>query len=145
MAGIFFEVEGGLGGVLALLFPDESRARIIETLTGQSADAVDGGMAESALREVGNILISHVVNAMADTLGARILPSVPVLAMHDGFQALASLVAMRVDAAAVLRVETEISDPEGRYRGVLVFVPDRAALVSPEKRGRIRIVPPRRD
>jgi chemotaxis protein CheC len=140
MAGIFFEVEGGLGGVLALLFPEESRVRILETLTGQSADAVDEEMAESALRELGNILISHVVNAMADTLGARILPSVPVLAMKDGFSELAALVAHRVDSAAVLRVETEISDPEGRFRGVLVFVPDRAALVPPPKRGPVRIV-----
>jgi chemotaxis protein CheC len=145
MAGIFFEVEGGLGGVLALLFPEESRARILETMTGQSADSLDEQMAESALREVGNILISHVVNAMADTLGARILPSVPVLAMKDGFSELAALVALRVDSAAVLRVETEISDPEGRFRGVLVFVPDRAALVPPRKRGPVRIVPPRHD
>ena len=144
MSGIFFEVEGGLGGVLALLFPEESRARILETLTGQPPDRVDAELAESALREVGNILISHVVNAIADTLGARILPSVPVLAMEDGFGALAELVATRVDSAAVLRVETEISDPEGCYRGVLVFVPDRAALLAPEKRGPIRIVPRRR-
>ena len=145
MAGIFFEVEGGLGGVLALLFPDASRDRILETLTGRSADSVDEEMAESALREVGNILISHVVNAMADTLGARILPSVPVLAMKDGFSELASLVALREGSAAVLRVETEISDPEGCFRGILVFVPDRAALIPPERRGPIRIVPPHHD
>jgi len=145
MSGIFFEVDGGLGGVLALLFPDASRDRILETLTGRSVDSLDEEMAESALREVGNILISHVVNAMADTLGARILPSVPVLAMKDGFSELAALVADRVDSGAVLRVETEISDPEGRFRGVLVFVPDRAALIPPEKRGPVRIVAPRHD
>jgi chemotaxis protein CheC len=145
MSGIFFEVEGGLGGVLALLFPNASRDRILETLTGRPASEVDPEMAASALREVGNILISHVVNAMADTLGARILPSVPVLAMDDAFSALASLVALRMDADAVLRVETEISDPEGRFRGVLVFVPDRAALLPPEQRGPVRIRPPHRD
>ena len=41
--------------------------------------------------------------------------------------ALGSLVAMRCAGGAALRVETEISDAEGRYRGLLVYVPDPPA------------------
>lgn len=143
LCGVFFEVEGGLGGVIALLFPEESRDLLLRELAGVTAS---GEAAASALREVGNILISHAVSAMADTLGARVLPSIPVLAMEDAASALASLVALRGVGEASLRVETEISDAEGEYRGLLVFVPDADFLVrrEPERRGPVRVRPLRR-
>lgn len=139
MAGIFFEMEGGLGGVLALLFPLASRDRILQALTGQGPPELAREVAESALREVGNILVSHVANAMADTLGTRILPSVPVLAMEDAVSALASLVALRGMGDAALRIETEITDAEGRFRGVLAFVPDADAIAPPRPRTPVKI------
>jgi chemotaxis protein CheC len=144
MAGIFFEMEGGLGGVLALLFPIASRDRILEALTGSRPDALASEVAHSALREVGNILVSHVANAMADTLGTRILPSIPVLAMDDAISALASLVATRGMGDAALRIETEISDAEGRFRGVLAFVPDADAIAPRRPRTAVKIKPAKR-
>jgi chemotaxis protein CheC len=139
MCGIFFEVEGGLGGVLALLFPASSREPVVRALL-RPRGALAPGAEESAMRELGNILASHVVSAMADTLGTRVLPSIPVLAMEDALSALTSLVALRWAGETALRVETEISDAEGRYRGLLVYVPDpasfqRAPTASPALRG----------
>jgi chemotaxis protein CheY-P-specific phosphatase CheC len=127
MCGVFFEVEGGLGGVLALLFPAASREPVVRALLRPSG-ALAPGAEESALRELGNMLVSHAVSAMADTLGTRVLPSIPVLAMEDALSALASLVSLRCAGETALRVETEISDTEGRYRGLLVYVPDPACL-----------------
>ena len=127
MCGVFFEVEGGLGGVLALLFPSASREHVVRALLRPSG-ALAPEAEESALRELGNMLVSHAVSAMADTLGTRVLPSIPVLAMEDAVSALASLVALRCAGATALRVETEISDAEGRYRGLLVYVPDPGSL-----------------
>jgi chemotaxis protein CheC len=129
MCGIFFDVEGGLGGVLALLFPRASREPIVRALLA-TGGAVLRDAEESALRELGNMLVSHAVSAMADTLGTRVLPSIPVLAMEDALSALGSLVAMRYAGGAALRVETEISDAEGRYRGLLVYVPDPASFAT---------------
>lgn len=127
MCGVFFEVEGGLGGVLALLFPASSREPVVHALLRPRGELAPGAEA-SALRELGNILVSHVVSAMADTLGTRVLPSIPVLAMEDALSALSSLVALRCSGESALRVETEISDAEGEYRGLLVYVPDPACL-----------------
>jgi chemotaxis protein CheC len=143
LCGVFFEVEGGLGGVIALLFPAPARDLLLRAL---AADAASREAAESALREVGNILISHAVSAMADTLGTRVLPSIPVLAMEDAASVLASLVALRGVGENALRIETEISDAEGEYRGLLVFVPDAACLErrSPAGRGPVRVRPMRR-
>jgi chemotaxis protein CheC len=143
LCGVFFEVEGGVGGVIALLFPEPSRDLLLRSLAGTE---LLGESAESALREVGNILISHAVSAMADTLGTRMLPSIPVLAMEDAASVLASLVALRGVGDTALRIETEISDAEGEYRGLLVFVPDADCLARPEpaRRGPVRVRPLRR-
>lgn len=127
MCGVFFEVEGGLGGVLALLFPAASREPVVRALLARTG-APGRDAEESALRELGNMLVSHAVSAMADTLGTRILPSIAVLAMEDALAALGSLVALRFTGDSALRIETEISDAEGRYRGLLVYVPDPASL-----------------
>jgi chemotaxis protein CheC len=128
MCGVFFEVEGGLGGVLALLFPAASRPHVVAALLHSPAPGSDGAAEESALRELGNMLVSHAVSAMADTLGTRVLPSIPVLAMEDALSALQSLIALRCAGEPGLRIETEISDAERRYRGLLVYVPDPARL-----------------
>lgn len=143
LCGVFFEVEGAVGGVIALLFPAPARDLLLRTLAGGAASA---DAAASALREVGNILISHAVSAMADTVGARVLPSIPVLAMEDAASVLASLVALRGTGETALRIETEISDAQGEYRGLLVFVPDADCLARPEpvRRGPVRVRPLRR-
>lgn len=143
LCGVFFEVEGELGGVIALLFPAPARDLLLRALAGAAASRE---AAESALREVGNILISHAVSAMADTLGVRVLPSIPVLAMEDAASVLASLVSLRGSGENALRIETEISDAEGEYRGLLVFVPDAACLERPEpaRPGPVRVRPLRR-
>lgn len=132
-SGVFFEVEGALSGLVALLFPCAMRRRLLARVTGRPPEALEPEQADSALRELGNILASHVVSAIADTLGAAVVPSVPVLAMEDAPAAFASLVARRETARAGLRVETEIAERGGELRGVLVLVPD-AAPGPPEER-----------
>jgi len=130
MCGVFFEVRGGLGGVLALLFPEATRDRLLEHLLGERPAKADSDRAQSALRELGNILASHAVSSLADTLGVAVLPSVPVLAPHDATTALASLVALRSGGQPALRVETEIYDSSRRVRGILVIIPDSANQIA---------------
>jgi chemotaxis protein CheC len=129
MSGVFFEIRGGLGGVLALLFSKDTEERLIHRLLAdgrpRSGEAVD-----SALRELGNILISHVASAMADTLGVAVIPSIPILAPSDARSVLGSLVAARRADGGVVRIETEISDSEGRVRSVLAFVPDDTTVIA---------------
>jgi chemotaxis protein CheC len=124
-AGVIFQVEGGPGGVVALLFPARARDALLATLAGREPEQVPRPFAESALAEVGNILVSHAVSAMADTLGVTMRPSVPLLAMEGGVRVLAERLSQRV-AGVALRLEAEISDPSGEMRSRLVFVPDRA-------------------
>ena len=129
--GIFFEIDGGFGGVVGLLFPASTCSALIETMTGRPAEENSAEIMTSVLREAGNILVSHVANAISETLGIAVLPSVPVLAMEDAVAALGSLLATREREGPALRLETEIADREREIRGVLVFVPDQVDRVAP--------------
>lgn len=121
--GIFFEVEGGPGGVLAVLFPAEALDVLLEAVLGAPEPGRASTQMESALREVGNILASHALSAVADAIGARVLPSVPVLALEEAESVLAAFAADASGASRELRIESELADSEGALRGVLVWLP----------------------
>jgi chemotaxis protein CheC len=125
MAGVLFEVEGGLGGVLALLFPPDTCERLLAQLLGAGERELRSPAAQSALCELGNILASHAANAVGELLGVTMLPSVPLLALDDARAALAALLARREPAGPALHIESEISDRARELRGIFVFLPDR--------------------
>ncbi len=131
--GIFFDVDGGYGGVVGLLFPASTCERLVRLLTGNAPEENTLEAVQSALREIANILVSHVANAMGETLGVAVLPSIPVLAMESAGDALASILATRVPAGPALRVETEIFDRTRSVRGVMVFVPDHYDRPTPAR------------
>lgn len=124
LTGVFFGIDGGMGGFLAILFSSDTRRQLLEQLTGRPAIELAESVAESALREFGNILASHVASAIADTIGAVVLPSVPQLVNEDAAAALPALVRDRGHVEPTVRIETEISDRGGRVRALLAFVPD---------------------
>jgi chemotaxis protein CheC len=128
MTGILFEVEGGLGGIVAILFSPSSRNQLVEHLTGVPSTEASRASSQSALREFGNILASHVISPMADALGVAILPSLPILAMRDALDVLGSLIGVRQKGRTALRIETEISDRRGDFQSFLVFVPDSTSI-----------------
>jgi chemotaxis protein CheC len=117
-AGVLFEVEGSLEGVMAILFHRGSRREVARRLLGPNPPS---DQEDSALREVGNILVSHVLSAMADTLGARILPSPPELATEDAEARLAERV-LRAGACGY-RIESELRADGGGLETLVVFAP----------------------
>jgi chemotaxis protein CheC len=130
--GVLFELEGGTGGVLAVLFPGSTCDRLIERLLGAASGyRRSDDAAQDALREVGNILASHAANAVGATLGVAMLPSVPHLALEDAGGALASLVAARHPHEPALRIAAEFSDRARELRGTLVLVPDTIPRFAP--------------
>ncbi len=122
-AGVVFDVEGGPGGLLVLLFEAPVRDRLVETLVGCPASEVPEEAAASALAELGNILASRVVSAMADLLGTAIRPSPPILATRQASASLARCLGERGFAAGSPVFETELYDADERYRSVLLYLP----------------------
>jgi chemotaxis protein CheC len=125
--GVFVEVRGGVGGIAGMLLSDAGRDHVIGKLLGgrrEQASAVD---VESVLREVGNVLLSSLVSAIADTLGVAVLPSTPQLASSDADSLFRSVVGQRRVALAGLRIESELVDDAGAPCALLVWAPDRAS------------------
>jgi chemotaxis protein CheY-P-specific phosphatase CheC len=123
--GVFFEVEGHLRGLVALLLAPASCDTILGNLLRCGAGGDLGRQSSaSALCEVGNIVASQTMSAVADTLGARILLSVPKLIGEDADVALARWVAERRRRGALLRLESALVDCDEAFEALLVFVLD---------------------
>jgi chemotaxis protein CheY-P-specific phosphatase CheC len=125
--GVIFEFDGCLNAVVAILFRRSMCDAVVRKLTGQSEGYLPSETVESALMEVGNVLASHVASAIADTVGARLLPSIPMLAIDSAFEQLESLAESR-GKAGDLWIECELVDCEGNLGGLVVLVPDRENL-----------------
>ncbi|MAG33560.1 MAG: hypothetical protein CL908_22000 [Deltaproteobacteria bacterium] len=123
-SGVFFEFEGCLDAIVGILFPGHSSERLVRRIVGIESGGLQAEIVESALMEVGNILASHVASAIADTLGLRLLPSIPSLAMVDAEKQLEDLIERSVGRDA-LRIVSALYDDTGSLRGQLVLVPTR--------------------
>lgn len=117
--GIVFDAEGDMSGRVAIVLRESERQAAVARMLGRPDP--DAGVAESALRELGNILASQTVSAIADSLGATIMLSVPMLVTESAGDRLSALLAER---GAKMRIETEFADATGARRALLVFVPD---------------------
>jgi chemotaxis protein CheY-P-specific phosphatase CheC len=119
--GVIFQADGELTGLVAILLPITSCDLIAERLIHEECPDDPDEAVESALRELGNIVASHTMSAMADRLGGRILLSVPVLVMEEADFAFASMLRER---SANHCVECELTDSARSIRARLVFVPE---------------------
>jgi chemotaxis protein CheY-P-specific phosphatase CheC len=118
-SAILFEASGDLRGVVALLLGRSSRRHLVRLLLGPGRGP-EGDAADSALCELGNIVASQAVSAIADTLASRIWLSVPALVSAGAEAALAARAAVH---DAHLRFETELFDREGELHAALVLLP----------------------
>jgi chemotaxis protein CheC len=120
--GVFVDIRGGVGGVAGLLLSTSSRELLIERL-----------LRRSALCEVGNIVLSSLVSAIADTLSVAVMPSAPMLASADADSLFESVVSERRASLAGLCFQSELIDDAGGLRALLVWAPDQHVTVSPDK------------
>ncbi len=119
--GIFCDISGALSGMVAILLPTATRDGIVELLCGNAHPPQE--VYASALSEFGNILASQTVSAIADTLGARILPGVPELVLRDAETALQARMSPRHRPPPPLYIESELFDRQGEFRALHVFLP----------------------
>ena len=78
MSAVVMKMGGDVSGTILLMFPTQSALLLSSLLlkTGQTKEAM-GENENSALREAGNILSGHALNALSQFLGFRLLQSVP--------------------------------------------------------------------
>lgn len=91
----FFEVRGDLSGYLLLLMPSFVAERLTTLLLG--ADAGEEALADSALGEIGNVVVSAFLNRLADAWRLSAAPTPPQV-IHDMAGALLGTVASALSA-----------------------------------------------
>ena len=119
--GIFCTISGDLAGMVAIFLSATSRQAVVELLCGEAQPPRE--ISASALSEFGNILVSQTASAIANTLGGRVIPSIPELVLSDAEAALQATVAPRRRPAPPVYIESELFDRSGRFRALHVMLP----------------------
>jgi chemotaxis protein CheC len=124
---VVFELQGDIphGGFLILHFPRDSAIRTAHVLLGrpESEDSLTE-MDQSAIVEVGNIMISSFLSATSDLLGFIMLPSPPALVVDMAHAAIESLIAqMIVEVDDVILFRVSLASEDHKIAGnILIFL-----------------------
>lgn len=119
LTAVVCDVRGEVEGVIALVLTHGVRDQAVAALC-PGVDPADD-RAASALREVGNIVASHAVSAIADRLGVRITLSVPTLLTEGAGATVARILAAHEGEASFV-AESELEGSEGATGARLLFV-----------------------
>ncbi|AFM42689.1 chemotaxis protein CheC, inhibitor of MCP methylation [Desulfosporosinus acidiphilus SJ4] len=129
-AVIYVKVEGSAPGKAVFFFPVESAEIVVQALFGSSEerDLYSDEMAQSALKEVGNILVSSFLIALTEFSGVPLQSSVPALSV-DMIGALLDAIFLEEGTLddTVLFIDTQLSGIP-KIEGQFIFLPDEGSL-----------------
>jgi len=132
-AMVAFELQGDIphGGYILFYITRESAIRLTNTMLGLSeVNRPLDEMDQSALLEVGNIMVSAFLDATAELLGFVMLPSPPSLTIDMAHAAMQSLIAqMQEETNEVLLFSTELICEEHRIDSDIIMMPEISTLV----------------
>jgi chemotaxis protein CheY-P-specific phosphatase CheC len=129
VAAVLAEIEGASMGRIALIVSELAAREAIAALVERGGRQRRAGpqrdlLAASALLELGNIAFSAAANALADSNGGRVFPSVPRFSAQPARE----LAEGWPPGADVFVSRFELVGREGTLRVRLVWMPDPAAF-----------------
>ena len=132
VGGIYFKIFGDAPGKMLLCLPKESIHPVIELMLGPGfgdAPVALTDIQQSALKELGNILCSAYLNALARFMDMQLLPSVPALAVDMVSSIISAVLSESAEAQAqALLIETQFTTP-GRPIAIHLFlIPEEGSL-----------------
>lgn len=129
--GAHTTISGDIAGHVMLLFPQERAFECVDLMCGVPAGTTSrtSALAESAISELGNIVGSAFVNALADRLGLVLHPSPPVVVHGKAVDLVESVYAqILAQGGEIVMVDTVLEDTAGRQAGLLLVAPDSRTL-----------------
>lgn len=131
-AMVAFELQGEIphGGYVIWYLSRDSAIRITNTMLGMTdTDRPFNEMDESALREVGNIMVSAYLDGTAELLGFVMLPSPPSLVIDMAHAAMQSLIAqMAEEINEVFLFRTDLTCQEHKIDSDIILMPENSSL-----------------
>jgi len=129
--GAYLGMSGGISGHVMLLFPERRALDCVDLMCGQAPGTTTEAdeLAESAIGELGNIVGSAFVNALADSANLPLHPSPPTI-VHDMAIALVQTVYAEIlsQGSDVVMIDTVFEDGSGNTAGLLILAPDPQCL-----------------
>ncbi len=129
MAGIYLSISGDITGSIMFLLEEKSAHELVAKLMGTTAEDFEEGQAfteieQSALSEIGNIIVGSYLNSLSMLTNLKIIESVPSLAV-DMAEALLSVPAIEFGMVGdqMLLIQTSFSE-DTELNGYFVLVPD---------------------
>jgi chemotaxis protein CheC len=131
-AMVAFELQGEIqhGGFVIFYITKESAIRLTNTMLGLTdMNRAMNEMDESAIIEVGNIMVSAFLDATAELLGFVMLPSPPALTIDMAHAAMSTLIAgMGEEIDEVLLFSTELTCDEHKIDSDIIMMPETSTL-----------------
>ena len=125
--GAYLTISGDITGHALLLFPHQRALDCVDLMCGQARGTTTESheLALSAVGELGNVVGSAFVNALADRTNLILHPSPPVV-LEDLAEALLQTVYAEILAQGgdVIMIDTIFEDHEGFAAGLLLVAPD---------------------
>ncbi|NLV91985.1 MAG: chemotaxis protein CheC [Firmicutes bacterium] len=123
VVGIYVLMSGDSNGRVAFIFPEKSALKMLEFLVPGKELTLDS-VEVSALQEVGNIVVSSYLNALAKSTGLTLIPSVPALAVDVAGAIWSTILAEAgvVDDVPVIKTTFQLG--ERAFDGVLMMIPE---------------------
>lgn len=133
--GVLIRAEGEFSCNLIFLMEEEESAALADLLISMDLSSVDDEVRiqirDSALAEVGNIILGAFLNALSMMTGWALPVSVPAVA-HDMLGSIMDVVAATFgilgDTALLVKTTLRITDVEGESKGTVIMVPDPGSL-----------------
>lgn len=129
--GTYLSISGDITGHVMLLFPVNRALECVDLMCGQVPGTTTEAdeLAESAIGELGNIVGSAFINALADEANLILHPSPPNI-INDMAIALVESVYAEVlsQGGDVVMIDTVFEDHTGNTAGLLIIAPDPSCL-----------------
>lgn len=132
--GVYLSVFGALTGHILFVMTIDDALKIMHILLGDMAPSRDqilemDELASSAMGEIGNILSSSYLAALADFTGLHLNHSVPSIAV-DMAGAIVDIVLIEISQHSdyALLIETVFVEEEDRITGYFMLIPDTGSL-----------------
>lgn len=129
--GAYLSISGDITGHVMLLFPMGRALECVDLMCGQpvGTSTEPDELAESAIGELGNIVGSAFVNALADYANLILHPSPPTV-INDMAIALVESVYAEVlsQGGDVVMMDAIFEDHSGRTAGLLIVAPDPVSI-----------------
>ncbi|PKL91183.1 MAG: CheY-P-specific phosphatase CheC [Candidatus Goldiibacteriota bacterium HGW-Goldbacteria-1] len=131
VAAVYLKIFGDITGRALMIFPQNKVFLIVDLLMRRALGTTKefGENEQSALKEIGNILISSYMNAIAKLMGLNSVPSVPALAV-DMVEAVFQTVSAEIaeTGSEALLIETDMVEETAKIQATVFLIPDEESM-----------------